>query len=205
MSKILCIKANPKPVELSAGLTVGMAFLESYKKINPNDEITEINLFEQDLPEVNGDMLSAWVALKEGSPFASLSDEQQRQLKTSDDILEEFLAHDKYVFITPLWNFMFPARLKAYIDTLCVAGKTFKYTEKGPEGLVKNRKALHINSSGGLHQGAYANKYLRDILGFIGIVDMETVIVEGLEQMAEQAAEIIEKGKASVIHISKTF
>ena len=205
MSKLLFIKANPKPIAQSVGLTVGESFLIAYKKANPSDTITEIDLFECFVPEVDMSMLSAWGALGEGTSYTDLTTQQQKQLGASNSILEEFLSHDKYVFVTPLWNFMFPARLKSYIDALCVAGKTFHYTENGPEGLVKNKKALHIHSSGGMHQGAYADKYLRDILGFIGVTNMESLIVEGHAQMLDKTNDIITQGKAKAEELGKKF
>ena len=170
MAKMLVVKANPKPVERSVGLSVGESFINSYKNANPNDSVTEINLFEMFIPEVDGNMMTAWGLLQDGKPFTTLSGEQQKQLGASNAILEEFLSYDKYVFITPMWNLSYPARLKSYIDALCVAGKTFRYTEKGPEGLIKGKKVLHIHSSGGFHKGAYADSHLREILNFIGLV-----------------------------------
>jgi len=205
MSKLLVVKVNPKPVEASAGLAVGQAFINAYKEANPNDTVTELNLFEMYVPEVDGNMLGAWGALQEGKTFVDLSEEQQKQLGASNAIMEEFMAHDKYVFVTPLWNLSYPARLKSYIDALCVAGKTFQYTEKGPEGLIKGKKALHIHSSGGFHQGAYADKHLRDILGFIGLDDVETVIVEGHAYVPDQAEEIINKAKTKAAEIGTKF
>ncbi|MCL2521652.1 MAG: NAD(P)H-dependent oxidoreductase [Erysipelotrichales bacterium] len=203
--KLLFIKANPKPTELSIGLTVGEAFLKAYKEKNPNDVITEINLFERFVPEVDKNMLVAWSALEEGKEFTNLNLDQQKQLNASNEILTEFLNHDKYVFITPLWNFMFPARLKSYLDALCVSGKTFHYTKNGVEGLVKNKKALHIHASGGVYKGAYADRYLKEILNFIGIEDMKTLLIEGHEEMPDKGSEIISQGKDKASKIGREF
>ncbi|PNB70901.1 FMN-dependent NADH-azoreductase, partial [Pseudomonas sp. FW305-BF6] len=66
-------------------------------------------------------------------------------------IVTQFVEADKYVFVTPMWNFSFPPVMKSYIDAVCVAGKTFKYTENGPQGLLGGKKALHIQASGGVY------------------------------------------------------
>ena len=202
---LLMIKANPKPVADSVCLTVGQAFLDAYKKANPGDTITELNLFDMYVPEVDGDMFNAWSALQGGKSIGDLPKEQQKQLNASNAILEQFMKHDKYVFVTPLWNLSYPARLKSYIDALCVAGKTFRYTENGPEGLIKGKKALHIHASGGLHNGACADKHLRDILSFIGIDDMETLIAEGHAYDSNKAEEIISKAKVKAAEVGTRF
>ena len=84
-----------------------------------------------------------------GRNFTTLTEDEQRKVSRIWRLADQFIAADKYIFVTPMWNLGFPAELKMYIDTVCVAGKTFKYTPAGPEGLLKNqgRKCLHIHSS----------------------------------------------------------
>ena len=69
----------------------------------------------------------------------------KRKIERLAEILDEFLSADKYVFVSPMWNLSFPPVLKAYIDAITVAGKTFKYTAEGPQGLLTDKKVLHIN------------------------------------------------------------
>ena len=205
MTKLLVVKVNPKITKNSVGLTVGEAFVNAYKKANPNDEVTETNLYERFIPEIDGNILAAWGELEKGKTFDALTKEQQKLLEASELILEEFLAHDKYVFITPLWNLSYPARLKSYIDALCVSGKTFRYTDKGPKGLIKGKKALHIHASGGFHQGAHADKHLRDILKFIGIDDITTLLAEGHDFAPDKASELIEQAKEKARALGSQF
>lgn len=202
---VLIIKANPKTAENSVGLKVGQVFVNAYKEANPTATITEINLYERLVPEIDGDMLTAWAALQKGTAFTDLSNEQQEKLEAANNILDEFINHDKHVFITPMWNFIYPARLKSYLDALCVAGKTFKYTEAGPIGLIKGKKALHIHASGGKHNGAQATTHLNGLLNFIGIDDIETLIIEGHEQTPDKADEIIKKAEAKAKEIALRF
>lgn len=71
--------------------------------------------------------------------------------------LETFMHADRYVFVTPMWNFSYPSVVKAYLDNLAIADKTFKYTENGPVGLLEGKKALHIQATGGVYsEGPYA-------------------------------------------------
>lgn len=206
VAKLLVIKANPNSTEASFGLTAGQAFVDAYRAEKPDAEITEINLFEEYIPEIDGNMMAAWGALANGTAFTDLSAEQQKQVGASGALLEQFMAHDQYVFITPMWNFTFPARVKSYLDTLCAAGTTFRYTESGPVGLLEGKKALHIHAAGGFYNGdTHADRLLRDILGFIGISDVETLYVEGHNAVPEQAEEIKEQSKATAAATAKRF
>lgn len=206
MTKLLVIKANPKPTEASYGLTVGQAFVDAYKEANPNAEVTELNLFDMYIPEVDGKMFAARGALANGAAFTDLSEEQQKQLSTSSELLEQFLAHDQYVFITPMWNLSFPARMKSYLDTLHIPGKTFRYTEDGSVGLVEGKKALHIHSAGGFYNSdTLGGRLLHDILGFMGIEDVETLYIEGQDKLPNNTEEIKEQAKEKAVAIAKRF
>ncbi|MFP3821738.1 NAD(P)H-dependent oxidoreductase, partial [Bacillus sp. SIMBA_008] len=83
--------------------------------------------------------------------FDTLSAEEQAKVARLNELSDQFVSADKYVFVSPLWNFSFPPVLKAYIDSVAVAGKTFKYTEQGPVGLLTDKKALHIQARGGYY------------------------------------------------------
>ncbi|WP_019121985.1 FMN-dependent NADH-azoreductase [Brevibacillus massiliensis] len=199
MAKVLYITANPKPTEQSYGLTVGQAFLEEYRRLNPSDEITELDLFKAEVPQIDADVLSAWGKLQQGKSWDELTPVEQAKVGRMNELLEQFMSADKYVFVTPMWNFGFPAVVKAYIDTLCVAGKTFRYTENGPIGLLTNRKAVHIQARGGIYSEGpareieFGDRFLRTALGFVGITDVESVYVEGMNQMPQEAEAIKEK------------
>lgn len=99
---------------------------------------------------------------------------------------KQFASVDKYVIAAPMWNLSIPAILKAYIDYVSYVGVTFKYTEAGPIGLLsdKPRKALHVSSRGGMYSEGPAkefdldDKYIRTILGFFGITQVESLFFE---------------------------
>ncbi len=196
MSKVLYITANPKAADQAFSLSVGEAFINAYKEVNPQDEIINVDLYNMEVPEIDGVVFSAWGKFAQGLSFEQLTVEEQNKIAAMSAILEQFLSADKYVFVTPMWNFTVPARMKSYLDNLCVAGKTFKYTETGSEGLLTNKKAVHIQARGGMYSEGPAaaiemgDKYINSILDFIGITDKKSIIAEGMNAMPDKAEAI---------------
>jgi FMN-dependent NADH-azoreductase len=211
MPKVLYITANPKVMEKSFSLTIGNTFLNEYKKSNPKDEIMELDLYSMDIQPIDRDVLDAWGKLTQGIQFADLSDALKKKLEKIESSVQLFMSADKYIFVSPLWNLGVPPILKAYIDTVVIVGKTFKYTENGPVGILNNKKAVHIEACGGVYsQGpsaAYEGgaRYLKIILGFMGITDEEVIFVEGINQFPEKADEIREQGKQKALEMAKRF
>ena len=123
----------------------------------------------------------------------------------SSEVLEEFLAADVIVIGAPMYNFSVPSTLKAWIDRVAVAGKTFQYTANGPEGLAKGKRVIVASSRGGFYgQGSAAQSfdfqepYLRAVLGFIGITDVEFVRAEGVNVSADHKTEALKTAQASI-------
>lgn len=209
MAKLLYVTANPKPTELSYGLQVGEHFINEYKKVNPNDTVETFDIYNENVPLIDGTVLSAWGKL---AAQAELTEDEAKAVGRMNQILEQFLSADKVVFATPMWNLSFPPMLKAYIDNLVIAGKTFKYNEQGqPVGLVENKKVLHIFSSGGVYSEGpaqswdFTNPFLQSILAFIGITDYSVVRVEGMNAFADKVDEIVAASKQKVEEVAKTF
>jgi FMN-dependent NADH-azoreductase len=132
----------------------------------------------QGLPFLDED----WV----GANFTDTADrsaEQRMKLALSDTLVSELKAADTIVIGAPIYNFSVPAALKAWIDLVARARETFRYTENGPEGLLKDKKAYVIVASGGTKVGSeidFASNYLRHVLGFIGISDVAFVAADQL-------------------------
>lgn len=115
---------------------------------------------------------------------------QKAELALSDSLVDELFAADTLVIGTPIYNFAVPAALKAWIDLVARARKTFHYTANGPEGLLTNKKAYVLIASGGTEVGSaidFASGYLRHILGFVGITDV-TVIAADQQMIKGEAA-----------------
>ncbi len=196
MSTVLYITAHPGNAEASFSLGVGEQFVQAYQAANPQDKIVHVDLYNRTIPQIDGDVLGAWGQLQAGGSFDQLTAPQQEKISLLNQLLEEFMAADKYVFVTPMWNFSYPPVVKAYIDAFCVRAKTFKYTENGPVGLLHNKKAFHIQASGGIYsEGPVAerengSRHLQTVLAFIGVTDFESLFVEGMSYAGDRAPQI---------------
>ena len=119
-------------------------------------------------------------------------------------VLDEFLAADTLVIGAPMYNFSVPSNLKAWIDRVSVAGKTFRYTEAGPEGLATGKKAIIVSTRGGAYSEGPAaamdhqESYLRTVLGFLGVTDVEFVRAEKLGFGPEVRAQSIADARAAI-------
>jgi FMN-dependent NADH-azoreductase len=211
MEKVLYITANPKAEEQSYSLSVGAAFLEAYRKEKPEDEIVELDLYQMDVPFIDADVFSGWGKLGEGVPFAELTQEEQQKVGRINELADQFVAADKYVFVTPMWNLGMPPKMKAYVDTFFMAGKSFKYTENGSVGLLAGKKTVHIQARGGLYSEGpaaeveFGDKYLKAVMNFVGVTDYESVIAEGMAYTPEKAEEIKQQAIAYAQETAKRF
>ena len=128
--------------------------------------------------------------------WAPAPDAAQPAERGGSEALDEFLAADIVVVGAPMYNFSIPSTLKAWIDRLAVAGKTFRYTADGPQGLAGGKKVIVAATYGGLHPTAsgrnFVEPYLRQVLGFLGIDDIDFVSAEGLAISPEHRANALE-------------
>lgn len=212
MAKILYITANPKTTATSFSLATGDAFIKQYAQVNPNDEIVHIDLFKTEVPLIDADVFNGWEKLGQGSALTDLSADEQAKVTRLAAINEEFITADKYVFVTPFWNFSYPPVMKAYIDAVSIAGKAFKYTADGvPVGLLTDKKAVHIQARGGyytegpLTELELGNRYIKTIMNFFGVPSFEEVIVEGHNKDIDKAEQIKADAIAHAIEVAKTF
>lgn len=201
MNKVLYIKANAKEEGQSRTFKISDCFINEYKKLNPNDEITTLDLYKEGIAPL---------------PYGQLDELRTPSPETSKEhpILKyafQFLEADKYVIAEPFWNLSIPAILKAYIDYISVTGITFKYTETGVVGLCTGKKAVNIVARGGDYSSGPAadfemgDKYLRTIFGFLGITDYTTIAADGLDIVENDADAIVEKAMIKAKEIAKTF
>lgn len=144
MTKLLVVKGHPLTADYSMSLKGLDAFVAAYKAAHPTDEIEVLDVFDGTIPSLNTELVSAMFA-GEG---AQLTASQQEKLARFGELTEQFLAADKVVIANPMYNLMIPAELKSWVDTVNVAGKTFKYTAEGPVGLAGGKKVLHLQANG---------------------------------------------------------
>ncbi|MBT2749188.1 MULTISPECIES: NAD(P)H-dependent oxidoreductase [unclassified Lysobacter] len=131
----------------------------------------------------------------------SLAKVNPAETEESERILQQFLDADVIVLGAPMYNFGIPSTLKAWIDRVAVSGKTFRYTADGPEGLARGKKAIIVSGRGGLHSGQpsdFQETYLRHVLGFIGVTDVEFVRAEGVSYSPQHRADALAAAHASI-------
>ncbi|WP_251550049.1 FMN-dependent NADH-azoreductase [Neobacillus muris] len=211
MAKLLYITANPKnTVKLSKGMQIGEVFLEEFQKIQPDVEIERWHLYDMDIPEIDMDLLYARAKLSfMGYTKDQLTEAERTKLEKMHALADRFIDADYYVFVTPLWNLGAPAILKSFMDNVFIAEKTFTNTESGPKGLLTNRKAIHIQTRGGIYSNGpmseyeMGDRYLSKALEFLGFDQLETIVAEGMDHFPKQAPEIMAKAKEQAAEAAK--
>ncbi|EYC51033.1 FMN-dependent NADH-azoreductase [Hylemonella gracilis str. Niagara R] len=125
--------------------------------------------------------------------------------EVSERLVSQFLAANVIVVGAPLYNFSIPGQLKAWIDRLAQAGRTFRYTEKGPEGLAQGKTVIVASSRGGFYSNSemgraleHQESYLQAVFGFFGITDVRFVRAEGVNMGPEAKAKAISDAQASI-------
>lgn len=153
-------------------------------KLGETDVITR-DLAQSALPQID----NTWTAAG-STPKADRTADQNAALAQSDALIDELRRADTVVIGVPIYNFSVPASLKAWIDLVCRAGETFRYTETGPVGLLTGKRAILAVASGGTPVGSdvdFATGYMRQILNFVGITDVTIVAADALMMDADAA------------------
>jgi FMN-dependent NADH-azoreductase len=166
----------------SATRELGAALVKSWRERQPNIEVQYLDLAREPFNHLSSELIAA-----RSGPVAAPAPDVQQDIERSEQAVAAFLAADVVVIGAPMYNFSIPSQLKAWIDRVAVAGKTFRYTEKGPEGLAKGKKVIVISARGGMYGAGspaaaldFQENYLRGVFGFLGIDDVEFVRAEGL-------------------------
>ncbi|WP_432692974.1 FMN-dependent NADH-azoreductase [Morganella morganii] len=188
MQKVLVLKSS---ILADYSHTNKMAdyFIGQWRKNHADDAITVRDLSAEPVPVLDNEIVSGMHAPAGGTLT-------QRQLSANalqTELIDEFFAHDVIVFTAPMYNFTVPTQMKTYLDFIASAGKTFRYTENGAEGLVKGKRAIVLTARGGFHRDLTSDlivPFMKQFLGFIGISDIEFIYAEGVsmgEDFAEKA------------------
>ncbi|RKQ69350.1 FMN-dependent NADH-azoreductase [Litorimonas taeanensis] len=146
-----------------------------------------VKIINRDLSEGLNFVNEGWIGAN-FTPAEARDEAQHQALIESDTLVSELEQADTLLIGTPIYNFSIPASLKSWIDMVARVGKTFAYTETGPQGLLKNKRAIVLVASGGTQLGSeidFATPYLRHALGFIGISDVTFIAADALAQQAE--------------------
>lgn len=202
MTQILVIESSANLAgSVSRDLT--KAFLAGYTTAHPDVSVVTRDLATDPVPHLGVDLIGGFFGKPE-----ELTDAQKNAIAVSDALIEQIEAADIIAIGAPMYNFGIPSTLKAWIDHVLRAGRTFRYTENGPQGLVTGKKVVLFLASGGVYsEGPYKpydfqETYLRGALGFIGLTDVTVVRAEGLAMGADAAAKAVSDAKAKISSLS---
>ena len=201
MAHILHIDSSPRG-ERSISRTVTKDFITTWKQAHPDDTVTYRDLGHHPVAHVD----EPWIAAA-FTPPQDRSPELNQAIATSDALVDELLAADRYVFGVPMYNFGVPSTFKAYIDQIIRVGRTFAVNEQGFQGLVdSSKKMLVITARGGSYQqGTPAatydlqEPYIRAVFGFIGITDIKFIHVDKLTAAHDESLEKADKAVEEII------
>lgn len=163
---------------------------------HPDARVTTRDLGAAPVPGTD----SAWLAAV-NTPADSRSPEQAAIAELSDTLIAELKAADVVVIALPIYNFALPSQLKAWLDQMARAGETFRYSEAGPEGLVTGTRAIVAYSSNGTRMGSeidFASGYLRHMLGFFGVTDVQFVASDHYAIDAEESLRVANESIANL-------
>ncbi|MBN9529549.1 MAG: FMN-dependent NADH-azoreductase [Alphaproteobacteria bacterium] len=169
------------------------------KAENPAARVIYRDLAAEPVPHLSGAYLAAGM-----QPADQRSAEAQADLDLGAALMDEFLSADVVVIGAPMYNFSVSSQLKAWIDRVAVKGKTFNYTEKGPEGLAGGKKVIIASSRGGIYSSGpgaaidHQEPYLRAVFGFFGITDLDYIRAEGVNYGPEQREQAIGAARAGI-------
>jgi FMN-dependent NADH-azoreductase len=206
MSKVLVITASPRG-ERSVSRKLTTDFAQLWAQNHPKETVLLRDVGHHPVPHVTEPWIAGAFAPAEGQ-----TPESKAAIAVSDQLVEEFLAADRYIFGVPMYNFNIPSTFKAYIDQIVRAGKTFAVGPNGYEGLVKGKKALFITSSGGSYPAGspmaaynFQEPYLRAIFGFMGLTDVQFVVADSANQGEDAAKLSRDKAEGTLKELSTTW
>ncbi|WP_116790236.1 FMN-dependent NADH-azoreductase [Flavobacterium psychrotrophum] len=180
MKNVLHIISSPRGEE-SISVKLGNAITAQVAETFPGSSVTQLDLTVNPFPHIDGEQIKAL-----RTPADLHTAEHKALLKRSDDALAQLFATDIIVIGAPIYNFGIPSTLKSWLDNVVRAGQSFTYASGSPEGLIKGKKAYIAVASGAVFsEGPYTSfdfaiSYLKGVLNFIGITDIEVIRAEGL-------------------------
>ncbi|WP_217876275.1 FMN-dependent NADH-azoreductase [Pseudoalteromonas shioyasakiensis] len=186
MKKVLVLNSSLNG-EQGNSTKLSQQFVEQLAN-NQQISVTTRDLSDNAIAHLTQTEMAAWM-----TDANERSDEQKALAAISDDLIAELNDNDLIVIGMPMYNFGIPSTFKAWIDRIARAGITFKYTEQGAVGLIKDKKVVILAARGGVYQGTDTDTqttYLKGVLGFVGMTDVNFIYAEGLAMPgAEQSLE----------------
>lgn len=181
----------------SASRQLTRAAVAAFTAGQPTTEVVYRDLASEPLSHFSAATLAA-----AGTPEEARDAAQKQELASNEATLQQFLDADVLVIGAPMYNFSVPSQLKAWIDRILVAGRTFRYSETGAQGLCVGKKVIIVSTSGGIHSGQVSgvghDDYLKVTFGFIGVTDVTFVTAEGLAYGDEPRANAMASAHAQI-------
>ena len=171
-------------------------FVQALRDRNPGAAVITRDLAAEPLPHLDAERFGAF-----GTPAEQRTERQRAIVAESDELIDELRRADVIVLGLPMYNFSVPSQVKAWFDHVARAGVTFRYTDKGPVGLLNGKKAYVFATRGGLYAGTASDTqtpYLRQFLGFLGISDVEVTYAEGLAYGAQARESGLAKARGAL-------
>jgi FMN-dependent NADH-azoreductase len=194
---VLHIDSSPRGVD-SVSRDLTRQIVDRLNAIEPTLDVIRYDLGDRPLPHLSSDAIGA---LRR----SELATTEQREVNAvSDRMIEELQRADLIVIGSPMHNFGITSQLKAWFDTIIRAGKTFSYSEKGPQGLLKGKRAIVVETRGGVYTTGPAASFnhqephLKTLLAFIGISDVQFIHAEGLDMGPESRANGLAHAKSAI-------
>ena len=157
-------------------------FIGQWQARHGAEQVKVRDVASEPLPILDGELIAGLAGNGE------LNERQQQAAALSTSLIDEVQQADVVVVGVPMYNFGIPAQLKAWVDLICRAGVTFRYTEQGPEGLLQGKRLLLVVAAGGLHRDSatdLALAHIKTVLGFIGLNQVEVAYAQGLNMGPE--------------------
>ncbi|MGE5707822.1 MAG: FMN-dependent NADH-azoreductase [Bacteroidota bacterium] len=207
MATVLHLIAHPNP-DHSRTVRIAREFIKAYQEHHPEDSILTLDLYRENIPLLGAAHITAMFAPDKGS----LGGKEKEAWGEIMRRIEQFKGCDKFVVTSPMWNFSVPPLLRNYIDHVSQAGHTFRYTEKGPIGLMNHQPLAIINTRGGRYsepptdQFELCVRYIRSIFGFLGLRPAVEIVAEGIDMVGpEEREKMLEEAIRKAREAAKTF
>jgi FMN-dependent NADH-azoreductase len=180
MRQILCLTSSPRR-DTSYSNLVAARLLKELRIVHPEAVVTIRDLAGNPLPHIDEDFVTAT-----RSVAGARTGRQKALVEQSDILVDELVRADTIVIASGMINFGIPSTLKAWIDYVVRPGRTFRYTEHGTKGLLGGRRVILVLARGGVYSGGplgaleHDESYLRSVLAFLGITDVQSIFIEGV-------------------------
>lgn len=204
---ILCLTSSPR-LDTSYSSLVAMRVLRELRQVYPDATVTIRDLARNPLPHIDDDFVTAT-----RSVAGPRTERQRAEMERSDALVDELIDADVVVIAASMINFGIPSTLKAWFDHVVRPGRTYRYTANGSQGLLRGRRAILVLARGGLYSAGplrvdeHDESYLRSVLSFMGITDVQTVLLEGMAlgpEFAERAVDAAMRRAGAVAGVLAT-